>query len=107
MRWTSKWISSPVFPAACKLCGKLSYAPGSQSGILLVVSIILFSIAGLAASFWHSPIPLLVWFVLAIVLWAGRLHVQPMLGLPPLQVAQARTAEGLGWLLALLYVFMQ
>jgi hypothetical protein len=72
-----------------------------------VLNVVLLAVAGLASAYWRSPFPLVVGAALAVSLWLGRIHAQPLIGLTAHQVAQARKAEGLGWLLAIIFSVAQ
>ena len=93
-RFTAKLWTWVALPAKCRECGKLCFAPGSPSGVLLVLNTVLLTVAGFLAAYLYSPVPLAIGAALAVTLWMLRLHVQPLIALSEEQVAESRKREG-------------
>ena len=81
----------------------MSYAPGSSGGVVMVLNTLALTVAGFAAIYWQSWVPLAPGVALAFALWLFRLHAQPLFTLTAQQVASARKVEGLGLLLAVVF----
>ena len=73
----------------------------------MVLNALVITLAGFAAAYWQSLLPLAAGVVVALYLWFARLHMQPLFALTPQQVALARKAEGAGLVLLVVFSFMQ
>jgi hypothetical protein len=69
----------------------------------MVLSAVVLTLAGFAAAHFQSSLPIAVGVLVALALWFVRLHMQSLCGLTALQVARSRKAEGLGFLLLILF----
>jgi hypothetical protein len=85
----------------------MSYAPGSSTGIIMVLNSLLLTAAGFVAVYWQSWVPLVPGVAAAFALWLFRLHIQALFSLSPQQVARARKAEGFNLLLLVIFSAMQ
>jgi len=83
----------------------MGFAPGSPSGVVMVLNTLVLTAAGFAAVYWHSSFPVVLGVFAALGFWLLQRHVQPMVALTPEQAARARRAHGLELLFAVLFVF--
>ena len=83
----------------------MSFAPGSEGGQLVVLNAVVLTAAGFCAAYWRSGLPLIAGVGIAVALGCFRLHQQPLFALSSAQVAQARKAEGWGFVLLVILGF--
>lgn len=85
----------------------MSFAPGSPSGVVMVLNTLALTVAGFAAIYWKSSFPVALGVLIALGLWLLQRHVQPLFAVSKEQAAKARKAQGLDLLLTVLFVFWQ
>lgn len=97
-----KWLSYPVLPAYCGVCGSYSHAHRTSGGVGVVVSAFIITAFGFVASALQSGWPLLAGIVVAIGFCWWRVHRLQLEPLSPEWVSLARKTEAMSWFMLLI-----
>lgn len=83
-----KWLSSPAFPARCRLCDGLSHVAAGRTADILLLAVFLLIASGLAAALLKAA-----WPVFAGVLGSLALYVRRWQRAELLPTDQASTEQ--------------
>jgi hypothetical protein len=97
-----KWLSAPALPARCGRCQMPSSVPASSGGNGLAVLVLGLLAGGIVAITLHSPWPVAVAAVPALLFYGRHWHSAELRPLSDDAVDSARKSEGLGVLALLL-----
>jgi len=67
-----KWLSSPAFPARCRLCEGLSHVAAGRTADILLLATLLLIVSGLAAALFKTAWPLLAGGLGSLLLYVRR-----------------------------------
>jgi len=97
-----KWLSSPAFPARCRLCDGLSHVAAGRTADILLLATLLLIASGFAAALLKSAWPLLAGGLGSLALYVRRWQRTSLLPTDQASTEQAQSRNAVINLFALI-----